>query len=128
MNFSFFSSGVKPSNSESFAYLDNEEGPEENHYRFSRTQKFLYRLACVTPPALREPIADAFLGRVNAPGPATEHVFQFALGKQLAGDELRKTTNVAKAADKFYERQHAGFRTLLLPICFLDARGRASCG
>lgn len=74
--------------------------------------KFMYRLACATPPAFREPIAEAFLRRAGAPGPAAEHVFQHALGRQLAGPDSRRATVVAKSADNFYARQ---YRQLLNP-------------
>ncbi len=84
------------------AFRKNSPDP----YRFSRAYALLHRLANIAPPALRERIAEKWLRRPEAPGPAAEHVLQYALGAQLAGADRDKTAVVAKGADNFYRRQY----------------------
>ncbi|MGE5369218.1 MAG: hypothetical protein ACM3PD_06440, partial [Chloroflexota bacterium] len=92
---------------------DDRRRPEHDPGFAAAAQRFMYRLACATPPAFREPIAEAFLRRASAPGPAAEHAFQRALGLRLAGECGRDAAVVAKAADNFYARQ---YRQLLNPV------------
>ncbi|MEK4034793.1 hypothetical protein WOC76_09840 [Methylocystis sp. IM3] len=75
-------------------------------YKISRAYTLLHRLACAAPPALRERLAEKWLRRPEAPGPAAEHVLQYAIGAQLAGADRDKTAVVAKGADNFYRRQY----------------------
>jgi hypothetical protein len=95
------------------ALSDDRRRPEHDPGFAAAAQRFMYRLACATPPAFREPIAEAFLRRASAPGPAAEHAFQRALGLRLAGECGRDAAVVAKAADTFYARQ---YRQLLNPV------------
>jgi hypothetical protein len=107
MNLSIFKFGQPPPPSKSPAYPDKMEEAEKNPYHRTATQRLMYWLACAMPPAFRELIAEAFLRRADAPGPAAEHAFQHALGAQLApSSEPRKTATVARAADNFYARQY----------------------
>ncbi|WP_363349061.1 hypothetical protein [Methylocystis echinoides] len=79
--------------------------------RAGGARSLLFSLASAAPPALRERLAEKWLRRSEAPGPAAEHVLQHALGARLArqsGDD-EKTGVVAKGADNFYSRQYRQF-------------------
>ncbi|MCI0467046.1 MAG: pyridoxamine 5'-phosphate oxidase family protein [Beijerinckiaceae bacterium] len=62
----------------------------------------------VLPGMWREWVAEKFLRREGAPGPAAEHVFQYLLGaaKPHGQGRIHEDATVAKGADNFYERQY----------------------
>lgn len=106
MNLSLFSFGAAPP-SQNHARPDKGQGAETDPYEIGAARRWLYRIACATPPAVRETLAEAFLRRPEAPGPAAEHAFQAALGARLAGGARSgKAATVAKAADSFYAHQY----------------------
>jgi hypothetical protein len=104
--------------------------PDANAHPIARA------LAWVAPPALRERIAETWLRRPATPGPAPEHVFQYALGVRLAREagEGDRAEVVAKGADNFYARQYRQYLNPTMGV-FAEsttmavlAAGDAACG
>lgn len=80
-------------------------GPD---YRLTRLKLFLHKALGTLPPVWREWVAEHFVRRTGAPGPAAEHVIQYLLsGAKSArrGGTVREAT-VAKGADNFYQSQY----------------------
>lgn len=107
MKLSPFGFGVVVTPSEDRSRPDGGAEAGQEPLRSPILRNLLYRLACAAPPAYREQLAEIFLRRPGAPGPAAEHAFQEALGAQRAGGAgSQKSSAVAKAADNFYARQY----------------------
>jgi len=80
----------------------------DDRYRLTHFRTFIRRAMSVVPPVWRERVAEHFLRRAGAPGPAAEHVVQYLLS---AAKSKRKShslagATVARGADCFYERQY----------------------
>ena len=58
---------------------DSESRDVEGRYRITRFRTLTRRIVHVLPPVWREWAAECFLRRVNAPGPAAEHIVQYLL-------------------------------------------------
>lgn len=83
--------------------------PEETgRYRLNLSRIWLHRLASQLPRAWREPFAERWLRRPDAPGPAAEHALQYLLSaernQRKAGNHGEAT--IAKGADGFYAKQY----------------------
>lgn len=87
----------------------------DSRYRIAPLRDAAHSAAGMLPPAWREQIAERLLRRQGAPGPASEHVFQYCLGstKRRQKSGRPQENNVAKGADIFYERQ---YRQYLNPV------------
>ena len=85
---------------------DSQLRDADDRYRLTRFRTWARRAASVLPPLWREWVAERFLRRVNAPGPAAEHVVQYLLSAAKAQHKasIRQEATVAKGADNFYER------------------------
>lgn len=75
------------------------------HYRIHPFKTLLLKFLQCFPPVCRERLAERFLRRKYAPGPAAEHVFQYLLSIRRVNRRNRLAT-VAKAADHFYQTQY----------------------
>jgi hypothetical protein len=87
---------------------DGDSRDFEDRYRITRFRTLTRRIVHVLPPVWREWAAECFLRRVNAPGPAAEHIVQYLLSaaKSQSKIRIRDEATVAKGADNFYERQY----------------------
>lgn len=77
-------------------------------YEIGLTKTLAHSALRFAPPVWREKLAERFLRRAGAPGPAAEHVVQYLLSATRAASaaERRKGAVVAKGADQFYARQY----------------------
>ncbi|WP_156964421.1 hypothetical protein [Methylocapsa aurea] len=77
-------------------------------HRMTALHVLAHRSICVLPGAWRERIAERFLRRPGAPGPASEHVVQYLIGAARLKGGARKPpeTAVIQGADHFYDRQY----------------------
>ncbi len=89
-------------------------------YRLSRLRLALHRFVSLAPYALRERLAEAFLRRAEAPGPAAEHVFQYLLSAEQGAGDARDAT-VAKGADNFYLRQYRQYLNQTMGVFAMTA-------
>ena len=87
---------------------DRSGSGEQYGIKVSRT--LFYRAVEALPPFLREWVAESFLRRAGAPGPAAEHAFQYLLSAAKAKRSAKRAgfeeATVAKGADNFYQRQY----------------------
>lgn len=81
-----------------------------DRYRVKPSRTLLHRAVGALPPFMRESVAEAFLRRAGAPGPAAEHAFQYLLSTTKAKKKAKarhfEEATVAKGADSFYQRQY----------------------
>jgi hypothetical protein len=86
---------------------------EAARYRLNVPRTLLCRAVEALPPFLRETVAENFLRRAGAPGPAAEHVFQYSLSAARARKRAKsgrfEEATIAKGADNFYKRQYRQF-------------------
>ena len=87
----------------------------DDRYRVTWLRTSVRRAAGALPPVWRERVAEWFLRRAGAPGPAAEHVLQYLLSAATSKRKIRtfQQATVAKGADTFYERQ---YRQYLNPV------------
>jgi hypothetical protein len=72
---------------------------------------------------LREAAAELWLRRKGAPGPASEHVFQYQLsGRTRESDAHAHRATVAKGADMFYERQYRQYLNATMGVFAMTAK------
>ena len=86
-----------------------EPSANDKRYKLTRLRTLAHHFLGLLPPAWRERLAERFLRRAGAPGPATEHVVQYLLStvRPPTHSELKQAAaTVAKGADHFYERQY----------------------
>jgi hypothetical protein len=79
-----------------------------DRYQLTHFRTLTHRAARALPPGWRQRVAESFLRRPGAPGPATEHVVQYLLSAAKPKRKIRAVNEatVAKGADCFYERQY----------------------
>jgi hypothetical protein len=77
-------------------------------YRLTRFKLFLHRAIGALPPVWREWMAEHFIRRKGAPGPAAEHVLQYLLSaaKSAKRGRISREATIAKGADNFYQSQY----------------------
>jgi hypothetical protein len=87
----------------------------DDRYRVTWLRTLVRRATRALPPVWRERVAEWFLRRAGAPGPAAEHVVQYLLSaaKSKRKNRALEEATVAKGADTFYERQ---YRQYLNPV------------
>ncbi|MBG0791988.1 hypothetical protein IYY11_00500 [Methylocystis sp. H62] len=85
----------------------------DNPYAVTPMGAIARRALGLAPPHLRETAAERWLRRVNAPGPAAEHVFQFLL------DDSELT--VTKGANNFYTRQYRQYLNATMGVFAMTA-------
>jgi hypothetical protein len=94
-------------------YSRHDRRAEAALYRLDVPRTLLCRAVEALPPFLRERVAENFLRRAGAPGPAAEHVLQYSLSaaraKKRANSGRFKEATIAKGADNFYKRQYRQF-------------------
>ena len=80
----------------------------DGRYSLTPLRTLAYHAVGLLPPAWRERVAERFLRRPDAPGPASEHVVQYLLSAAKPTRIARKRVEatVAKGADNFYDRQY----------------------
>ncbi|MDD1619911.1 MAG: hypothetical protein LUQ11_00405 [Methylococcaceae bacterium] len=83
-----------------------------NHHTLLTTSNILkHQFINRLPASFREPLAEKFLRRPAAPGPATEHAIQYLLSivKAERKQKQPREATVAAGADRFYEHQYRQF-------------------
>jgi hypothetical protein len=75
----------------------------------------LHRASSALPPHLREIFAEAWLRRLDSPGPAAEHVFQYLRDSGAAA------ATTAKGADNFYARQYRQYLNAAMGVFAMSA-------
>ncbi|MGZ8244370.1 hypothetical protein [Methylomagnum sp.] len=107
LNWKLFS-GMEPFQADATAAPPATQPITSDPYRLTGPRIVLHRVLNSLPPAWRELIAERFLRREDAPGPAAEHVLQYLFSAAKGGHHKRsrKDATVARGADNFYQKQY----------------------
>jgi hypothetical protein len=97
----------------------------DGRYRLKPLRTFAHSALELAPPHWREAGAERWLRRKDAPGPASEHVFQYQLSARNRGGNARADcgeATVAKGADLFYERQYRQYLNPTMGVFAMTAK------
>lgn len=79
----------------------------DDRYDVTPRRTLIHRATNALPPAWRERVAERYLRRAEAPGPAAEHAVQYLLS--AASGQAAGEATIAERADNFYSRQYRQF-------------------
>ena len=97
----------------------------DGRYRLRPLRTLAHSALDLAPPYWREAAAERWLRRKDAPGPASEHVFQYQLSARNRGGDARADcgeATVAKGADLFYERQYRQYLNATMGVFAMTAK------
>ncbi len=99
------------------------DGSVDPRYRVTPLRTFVRSVLSLAPAHWRDGVAERWLRRDGAPGPASEHVFQYQLSvRNRDGDAQRaRDATVAKGADLFYERQYRQYLNAAMGVFAMTA-------
>ena len=106
----------------------NSEHPSrsscDDRYRLTPFRTFVRSALESAPRHWRDGIAELCLRREGAPGPASEHVFQYLLDAKNHDGRVRGDgdATVAKGADIFYERQYRQYLNVAMGVFAMTAK------
>lgn len=101
----------------------SEKDLNNERYKLTRSRTLGCAALGIAPPHWREAAAELLLRRTGAPGPASEHVFQYQLSRKThEGDAHTQQATVAKGADIFYERQYRQYLNATMGVFAMTAK------
>lgn len=96
----------------------------DNRYRLTKLRNFAHSAFDIAPPHWRDAGAERWLRRKGAPGPASEHVFQYRLSAKNRKRSSSKAEDapITKGADTFYERQYRQYLNATMGVFAMTAK------